>query len=759
MNKVLFNNSGKLKEAIKKIVTFVVAIIFVPGCTLMPGTGFLSEAHAEESGPDYVEGEVIVCYIDTDDMDLTLRQERKADRLLGDAEEITTLENVSLADVSVDESKLTAGVQNAEEVDKTIATVSSDEKSTEELIEEIEKLPNVDYVEPNYIFRLCDEEVEEEPVTEASEAEAETPEAETDAEEPAAEVSAETTADDHTSEQWGFTENYGLNIPDWNNPENVNADGVVVVMDSGVNYSHEDLDDVMWTSSKGYHGIDLIDDDNYPMDDNGHGSHCAGIIAAEWNDFGVSGAANGVKIMAIKAADEEGYLDYGDILTGYEYLIDQKEQGVDIVAVNNSWGGGAESSYGINDLVSQAGKLGIVSVFSSGNKGLNCDTSYSFSNGTGKFTGHYFCYFLKDNPYAITVNSIGLSTEETDSCLMSGFSNYGAKTTDLAAPGTGIISTVLNNNYQCYSGTSMAAPAVTGEAAIVSTCFPDETADVIASIITHNTLSSSCVKGKCKSNGLANVAKALKAKPKDIKYRDFRLKTKEYTYDGKEKKPAVLVSGLEKGTDYEVIYPAEATRDAGTYSVLVNGLGIYDGSIELTYKIRKATPKASLKSVSYTYNGETKKNALSVTDQNGVRWIKDTDYRIKGKLSAKLPGKYSVSVVPIDSKNYNAVKKSYRISVGKTGIYKLSPARGAFTVRVEKRAKKYVSGYQFRYSLKSDMSKAKIRTVGNRYDKTSRKLGKLKRNTKYYVQVRTYKTINGTRYHSAWGSTKAVKTR
>ncbi|MDO4176474.1 MAG: S8 family serine peptidase, partial [Bacillota bacterium] len=398
------------------------------GCTYVPGGELVEEAHAAGGGADYVEGEVIVCYIDTDDMDLTARQERKADQLLGDAEEIATVENVSLADVSVDESKLTEEVQEAEEVDKTIAAVTSDDKSTEELIEEIEKLPNVDYVEPNYIFKLTEAEAEGEAMTadeleESEEAAAgDEPLAEEEAtEENEAELEGTelNASPNYTGLQWAYKKSYGLYVPDWNNPDKKNSEGTVVaVIDSGVDYTHEDLDDVMWSDGNGKHGYDFCNEDSDPMDDNGHGTHCAGIIAAEWNGIGVSGTANGTKIMAVKAASAEGYLDYWDILCSYDYIINQKKRGVNIVAINNSWGSGAESSYGLDEMVTEAGNLGMVSVFSSGNDGRNCDESHTFQSGEGPFTGHYFCYFMKDNPYAIVVDSIA-SSDTSDSCYLS----------------------------------------------------------------------------------------------------------------------------------------------------------------------------------------------------------------------------------------------------------------------------------------------------------------------------------------------------
>ncbi|MDO4833944.1 MAG: S8 family serine peptidase [Bacillota bacterium] len=754
-------------ETLKRMVTFLTAVVFVFGCSCIPAGKTAEEVYAANDGVRYVDGEVIVCYIDTDDMNLTAGQEKRAEKLLGDAEEIATLENVSLADVSIDESKLTKKIRRAEEVDKALAVISDDDKSTDELIRDIEKLPNVDYVEPNYIFSLCGGERNvdtEEPAAYkgetaettgagAAEQEERSPDENSGAAEEAAEsedgFEDELNVSDYSQWQWAYTDmELGLNIPDWNVQGNNNAEGTVVaILDSGVDYMHEDLDDVMWSdgSSYGYNACDAkkIND---PMDDNGHGTHCAGIVAAEWNGQGVSGAANGTKIMAVKAADRWGYLSYKSILKGYKYIIDRKTKGTNIVAINNSWGGPAASDNGLNNIVTLAGQHGMVSVFASGNGdyygiGQDCDSV------------KYICSFLQDNPYAVVVNSIESSGG------LSPFSNYGARSTDLAAPGSDILSTVKDNQYGEMSGTSMAAPAVSGEAAILAAEFTDEPADFISSVIVNNTRNKGFLSGKCVSGGIADVTKALAADPREIRNRNFRLSAGEFSYDGTEKKPEVIVSKLKEGEDYEVLYQ-EDSRSAGTHKVTVRALGQhYAGFIELEYKIKKANPQVSLRSSSYTYDGGSKSNEVYVKGADGKSWSNGVQYSLSGTLTAKLPGTYKLTVTPADSHNYNTVVKAYSISVKPTSISKLSKAKKGFTVRVAKQSKKHVSGYQLRYSLKSNMSGAVTKTVGTKYNKTSKKVRSLKKKTKYYVQVRSYRIISGEKHYSSWSGTRTVRTR
>lgn len=723
MNKNMMYKTNNNWEAIKRIATFVVAIVFVLGCMWVPGPEFVEEGHAiEKIQGEYVDGEVIVSYVDTEDMNLSSRQEKKIENVLGNAEEIMTLEDVDLTDIDVDESKMVDEVQQDETVNETMAVVSSDAKSTSELVSEIEKLPNVDNVCPNYIFYAIGEETSsqnsEEEITEDIEPEEETTAVE--AEETIEENSVETEEiseelieqyTDDTGYQWAYNKksNFGMNIPDWNNPSKKNANGTVVaILDTGIDYTHEDLDDVMWKDGKKYseltglgggtYGIDnhvierdgkyYMHTDSDPMDDNGyyenryythsHGTHVAGIVAAEWNDFGVSGAANGTKLMAVKAGDSEGSFTVSSIAKGYNYIIKAADK-TNVVAINNSWGGKADDSFGIeiNKLVNQAGSKGIVSIFASGNECYDCDK------------GEYSCTYLKNNPYAVVVDAIDSYGK------MASYSNYGRTTTDVGAPGVDIMSTVRNDSevleitgleepFDEKGGTSMAAPAVTGEVAILYAKHPKAPAEIIAAAVKNNTTANNSLKNKCKSGGQANVQKALSAN-------------------------------------------------------------------------MKALPEMALRSNSYTYDGKTKTNAVAKVTGIGGAQLKN-GYQISGTLSAKLPGTYAITATPADA-YYKAATKQYTINIKPTIISKLYRAKRAFTVKVAKQGKVYVNGYQVRYSLNKSMSGAKYKTIGTKYSRISKKVRSLKKKKTYYVQVRSYKTIGKTKYYSDWSGIKAVTTK
>ncbi len=296
-----------------------------------------------------------------------------------------------------------------------IKHVVSDVYTTEQLIAMLSALPNVESAEPNVCFSLNgfgEQDIEGDPL-----------------------FRDRVSYEDYTALQWGFSDEYSpysMDVPGWNDPTNINACGVIAVLDSGVDYTHPDLDDVMWDEGLAYPALTALgggkygycvcgDDPSDPMDIISHGTHCAGIIAAEWNDFGTSGIANGVRIMAVKAGNSTLFMS--DILKGYQYILTAKASGVNVVAVNNSWGG--IWLYPAVDLAVKAlGEAGIVSVFASGNFGFDGDTM-SISSST-----------LKSNPYAVTVNA-----SDTYGALAV-FSNYGSYTTDLAAPGKDIYSTI-----------------------------------------------------------------------------------------------------------------------------------------------------------------------------------------------------------------------------------------------------------------------------------------------------------------------------
>jgi subtilisin family serine protease len=224
------------------------------------------------------------------------------------------------------------------------------------------------------------------------------------------------------------------------------SDVVVAVLDSGVFYDHEDLSQNMWQNAGELLGNNIDDDDNgyvddvfgydFAADDEGrndpdpmdiltHGSHVAGTVAAVGdNDTGITGVAWNVKVMALKVVRPLGYLHDSDIIEAIEYAIMMKERGVNIVAINASYGGteGCQTDP-MRDVIAEAGQAGIAFVASAGNEGIDND-----------YTPQYPASY--DAPNIISV----AASDQFDN--LTTFSNNGVNSVDLAAPGENILSTI-----------------------------------------------------------------------------------------------------------------------------------------------------------------------------------------------------------------------------------------------------------------------------------------------------------------------------
>ena len=262
----------------------------------------------------------------------------------------------------------------------------------------------------------------------------------------------------------------------WGNEDYGNTAGegtVVAVIDTGVDYNHEDLQDNIWTNSaevsgttgadddnNGYvddvHGINLIDPNETPMDDHGHGTHVAGIIAMENNNVGGVGIAYKSKIMPIKAGGSDGTFNSTDIAKGIEYAY---KNGADVI--NMSFGSSAHSALIENAL--QDAFNSCVLVAAAGNDGI--PTADCPLGGQNMYPASY--------SYVIGV----MAYDEANS--FASFSNWDYKPNanaeyEVVAPGVSVYSTLPNGRYASWNGTSMAAPMVSAEAAILRSSLKDK---------------------------------------------------------------------------------------------------------------------------------------------------------------------------------------------------------------------------------------------------------------------------------------------
>ena len=240
---------------------------------------------------------------------------------------------------------------------------------------------------------------------------------------------------------------------------------IVAVIDTGVDYNHPDLADNMWRNpneipgngidddGNGYvddiFGINSIRDNGNPMDDHGHGTHCSGSIGAVGdNGRGVVGVSWDVSIIGVKFLSASGSGRLSDAIQSIEYVTALKNAGNNIILSNNSWGGGGYSSAIVN-AITAAKNADLLFVAAAGNAGVNADN-----------TPMYPAAYSHEN--IISVAAIASSG------ALAGFSNYGRTRVDIGAPGVSITSTLPNNRYASWSGTSMATPNVSGALALLS---------------------------------------------------------------------------------------------------------------------------------------------------------------------------------------------------------------------------------------------------------------------------------------------------
>lgn len=295
---------------------------------------------------------------------------------------------------------------------------------------------------------------------------------------------------------------------------------IVGIIDSGIRISHENLKDNIWvnphmdTKMNDLHGYNAQDNNGNISDDLGHGTHCAGIIgataSAESNKHhvGVAGVAWNIQLMPCKCADSHGTIIEDALIRAIDYA---KEHGAMILNCSLGWIGSSQSiamSVELNDLR----KKGIILVASAGNDAINNDSS-PFKTYPASYSTQL------DNIVSVAAtdyvdNNQDHSNAPYEQEGLASFSNYGENTVSLAAPGTFILST-SNQSDQSYvfmSGTSMAAPYVTGTLALMREEFPHATYRELINHLIKTTDSLPSLNRKVAS-GRLNVAKALSTPP------------------------------------------------------------------------------------------------------------------------------------------------------------------------------------------------------------------------------------------------------
>ena len=424
---VNINPIGEEVSNMKRIFGFIAMMLFTLALCVAPAMAADSDtgsAGTDEYTVSQAEHQAIVC-VRTQDQGATL-QAQSADGLSW--EPLMDVTGVSTAATQKADSLTTQGNDG-----KELMLVKSDSLSTDEIIAAVQARGDVIFAEPNHVYTLKD---------------VQTQTADT------SQIVNETKAD-YSRFQWGNA-NTGLVDKGKTGVDIGNTTGltgskstVIAVMDTGIDYTHPDLQDQMVNldaypaleaatncGKYGYCGVstesasDIYD---YALNET-HGTHIAGIIAATANGTGTNGLMKNVSLMGIRNMTKDGSILDSATLNGYDFLVKAREAGVNVKAVNCSFGG-MEIRQGMELAIQKAGEAGVTSIYASGNSNVNTDdnifsTESSVTSGAAK----------------IVVDS------DTASGTRSAFSNYGVMSTDVFAPGTDILSTVgaLNAQFNAF---------------------------------------------------------------------------------------------------------------------------------------------------------------------------------------------------------------------------------------------------------------------------------------------------------------------
>lgn len=274
----------------------------------------------------------------------------------------------------------------------------------------------------------------------------------------------------------------------------------IAVIDTGVDYNHEDLKQNIMVNElelngtagvdddgNGYvddvYGYDFANNDNDPLDGHGHGTHCAGVIGAVHNNIGIAGIMAHVQILPVQFLTAKGSGSLEGAIKAIDYAV---KRGVNIMS--NSWGGRGQSQ-ALEEAIAAAEQAGVLFVAAAGNENSNNDTTPTL-------------------PASIKLDNIVAVGAMDGKGKRASFSNYGTKSVHVFAPGVNIYSTVKGNAYKKMSGTSMACPHVAGVAGLILANEPNLTYKELKAKLMNNTHSGDGL-GQYSLSGYVDAAKAM----------------------------------------------------------------------------------------------------------------------------------------------------------------------------------------------------------------------------------------------------------
>ncbi len=318
--------------------------------------------------------------------------------------------------------------------------------------------------------------------------------------------------------QWALPK---VSAPDAWNIRNINAKPVIVaIIDTGIRYTHQDLQGSMWTNpdpaAPDHYGTNAIAGTGDPMDDCGHGTHCAGIIGA--TGVGVHGIVPQVQLMACKYMDAQGKGLLEDEVTCLDYAV---RHGATIINCSYTIECGfsqKDSSRNAPfslfskieyDAIKNAGTKEVLLAVAAGNSSNDNDGVHAYPAGYCVDNKYMSCSDEMTAPALDNIVSVAATDEQDQLC---NFSNYGAQSVFLGAPGNNILSTwnYSDTSYNFLRGTSMAAPHVAGALALMKAKFPGCSNQKLIAHLLEATDQLDSLQGKTKSGGRLNLLKALR---------------------------------------------------------------------------------------------------------------------------------------------------------------------------------------------------------------------------------------------------------
>lgn len=466
-----------------------VTLAFSSLSTVCAASQWSAPASTTEEQKSYVEGEALAIVRGGEQLKVPGRTERIAQVSSSALQDALEDWNGSGSGAAVTNTALTkeSGRQFEENEIFTIWSISDRNQTTEEILRELRTDPDVIAAEPNYIAYAANEEESE---AEPEEAETSDPEEENTEEDnsDADNTDPAVTKGNLSPMQWSNgnpgseapaiyttplspTAGYSLEVPGWQegrtNPNApANAGGTICIMDTGVDTDHPDLQGVLYEFTPeqqakygcGKYGYNASGDgrpENEQKATDSHGTHVAGIIAANWNGEGTSGIANGVKIFSVNVFGGNGTeQDLRSVVKGFQFLVDVAQE-VNLKVVNCSWGT-AQSIFILSVMMDELGRKGVNTVIASGNR--YCDLDESIDLGS-----------MTNSEYVIVVDAASMDGKITD------FSCWGQGTTDVFAPGGGILSSVtqiiredMMGEVYSYQDNTRFIPEVTPEEHLLS---------------------------------------------------------------------------------------------------------------------------------------------------------------------------------------------------------------------------------------------------------------------------------------------------